>query len=267
MLNSYIATCANLRLHSCVELNYFFVLTSIPACQKTLRAGKMLRYIDFKHHKIGAHLNVSYMYNDLGELLKIDTPDDPPARERDLALTTSIFEDHGIGIDVEPPWNEAIFDELTDYEGGEEARINNLLGILGCGGPAPPPVVPAVRKPDIGIGSGLDHGNVRRAGWPDSLEEMVEVVPVTKNNPISPQTALKHFRNLSKNGGVRPPKMLQVFVPNLRKQSVSNFEEEEDGSSSGTGGNAGQVTAHAVGQPTVPYPHGTGGSCIKHPLS
>ena len=36
-----------------------FLLTSIPACRKTLRAERNDRYFDFKHLKICAHPNIS----------------------------------------------------------------------------------------------------------------------------------------------------------------------------------------------------------------
>jgi hypothetical protein len=38
------------------------ILTSILAWRKTLRAGKNNRYFDFKHLKICAHLNISYIF-------------------------------------------------------------------------------------------------------------------------------------------------------------------------------------------------------------
>ena len=39
-----------------------FIVTSIPACRKTLRAGKNHRYFDFKNLKIYAHRNISYKF-------------------------------------------------------------------------------------------------------------------------------------------------------------------------------------------------------------
>jgi WD40 repeat protein len=37
-------------------------VTSVPACRETLRAEKVERYFDFKHLKICAHLNISYIF-------------------------------------------------------------------------------------------------------------------------------------------------------------------------------------------------------------
>jgi hypothetical protein len=43
-------------------LNATLDITSIPVCRKTLRAGKINRYIDFKYLKICVYINISYIF-------------------------------------------------------------------------------------------------------------------------------------------------------------------------------------------------------------